>query len=188
MSIELIAAKQLLFIAGSTSVVLGITWGGQPYDWASAAVLVPLLVGLALLALFFWFERTALEPTVPLELLANRTAVSGYATVAVHSIVALALFYYLPIYFQAVKMTSAIRSGVNVLPMSIVVAVSAILAGFFVGVTHKYKELNVISVSARLIFFRRRIKTIWQWAMCILGFGLLCLIKPDSYAGIWAGL
>lgn len=166
----------MLFIAGSTAVVLGLSWGGQPYDWASAAVLVPLLVGFALVCLFFWVERFARQPTVPLQLLSNRTSFSGYATVCVHSIATMPLLYYLPIYFQVVKQTSAVKSGVNVLPLSLVMAVfgrsttaslsgvelmrlqqakqsrdvaslPAIIAGFICGYTKTYKALNIICVS-----------------------------------------
>ena len=41
---------QLLFVLGLGLIVLALTWGGAAYPWASAAVLVPLCVGILLMA------------------------------------------------------------------------------------------------------------------------------------------
>lgn len=35
----------ILFGGGLTSFLLGISWGGAPYPWASAHVLAPLILG-----------------------------------------------------------------------------------------------------------------------------------------------
>ncbi len=36
-----------LFVAGSTSFLIGITWGGHEFDWDAYQTLLPLLLGLA---------------------------------------------------------------------------------------------------------------------------------------------
>ena len=46
----------LLFVTSSTIIILGLTWGGDAYAWDSAAVLVPLILGVALMGLFFTYE------------------------------------------------------------------------------------------------------------------------------------
>lgn len=115
-------AGNAVFIAGSTAIVLAFTWAGNPFGWKSAAVLVPLLVGLAVLVLFGFIERKAIEPAVPSVLVNNRTSSIGYASTCIHSIVVLPLIYYYPVYFQAVKQTSAVRSGINIFPISFTVA------------------------------------------------------------------
>lgn len=48
----------LLFVTSSTAIILGLTWGGDAYGWDTAAVLVPLIVGFAILAFFFFYEKT----------------------------------------------------------------------------------------------------------------------------------
>lgn len=48
---------QLLFLFGFGLVVLAMTWAGATYAWNSAAVLTPLLVGVALVVGFIFWER-----------------------------------------------------------------------------------------------------------------------------------
>ncbi|KAI6267173.1 hypothetical protein MCOR27_010703 [Pyricularia oryzae] len=48
---------QLLFLFGFGLVVLAMTWAGATYAWNSAAVLAPLLVGVALVVAFVFWER-----------------------------------------------------------------------------------------------------------------------------------
>lgn len=83
-----------LFLMGATAVVLALTWAGHPYAFSSTAVLVPLLVGLAMMASLGFVERTAVEPALPLQLLSNRTSAIGYATCFVHLLLVLAIVYY----------------------------------------------------------------------------------------------
>ncbi|OJD18915.1 hypothetical protein AJ78_01101 [Emergomyces pasteurianus Ep9510] len=51
----------ILFILGIGLLILGTSWGGATYPWASAAVLVPLISGSIFFILFFVYEYY-LEP------------------------------------------------------------------------------------------------------------------------------
>ncbi|PGH06906.1 hypothetical protein GX51_02151 [Blastomyces parvus] len=51
----------VLFILGIGLIILGTSWGGATYPWASAAVLVPMISGSILFLLFFIYEYY-LEP------------------------------------------------------------------------------------------------------------------------------
>lgn len=198
----------VLFISGSTALVMALTWGGHPYSWSSAAVLVPLIVGLTLLASLFWVEQRAFEPAVPLTLLSNRTSAAGYASTCLHAITVLAIIYYWPIYFQVVKQTSAVRSGINLFPLSFTIAPfvreavshsfpqtnhqilgQSIIAGFIVAKTHRYKALNCLSASSHQIYYPdSETDRFIKWIMAALGFGLMYLIKPSSPTAMWAGM
>ena len=69
----------VLVIGGSTSALLGLTWGGVRYSCGSAQVLVPFILGLAAIVAFFVYEAfVPTEPTVPWRILNNRTTISGY--------------------------------------------------------------------------------------------------------------
>jgi hypothetical protein len=46
----------LLSISGMLLLMCGMQWGGYQYPWSSAHVLVPLILGIALLAGFFVWE------------------------------------------------------------------------------------------------------------------------------------
>ena len=45
-----------LFISGVGLVILGTSWGGATYPWTALEVLIPLIVGSILFALFFVYE------------------------------------------------------------------------------------------------------------------------------------
>lgn len=86
-----------LVAAGATLTLIGLTWGGVHYPWNSVHVLVPLILGLVLMAVFFGYEifyfreristsddseihsERLLHPaTLPLDIISNRTSAFGY--------------------------------------------------------------------------------------------------------------
>ena len=48
---------QLLFLFGFGLIILAFTWAGVTYDWNTAAVLSPLILGVAAVCLFIVYER-----------------------------------------------------------------------------------------------------------------------------------
>jgi len=54
----------VLIIGSTTSVVIGLTWGGVLYPWSSAHVLSPLVIGLVGLAVFVFYEIYVCKPPV----------------------------------------------------------------------------------------------------------------------------
>ena len=77
---------------------------------------------------------------------------------------------YLPVYFQAVKGAGPVRSGVDILPMSLFISSSALTAGACVAVVGKYRPFNLIG-----------------WILFTTGFGLLMLMKADIDQPKWVG-
>ncbi|GAA6054816.1 putative Vacuolar basic amino acid transporter 5 (putative) [Rhodotorula toruloides] len=162
----------VIFVAGATSLILGLTWGGSAYAWSSYHVLAPLILGIFGLVLFFVVEaRFVKYPTVPFDILGHPTALVGYVTTFLHSIAVLAVIYFLPTaYFQASKSVSPIRAGIDLFPICFTIAPFAIFTGASVTVIGKYKAQNVLA-----------------WAFMVVGFGLMTLLKWDSKTGMWAG-
>ncbi|KAL5508718.1 hypothetical protein ACEPAG_4803 [Sanghuangporus baumii] len=162
----------LLIIASTTSALLGLTWGGVQFSWSSFHVLVPLLLGFVGIAGFFVYETTLpmSKATVPFTLLSNRTTLSGYLGTAFQGLIIAAALFYLPVYFQACKDASPLRSGVDILPYSFSIAPFAIVAGATASAFKKYRPQNVIS-----------------WALVTIGMGLQSTLHEDSATRNWAG-
>lgn len=54
-----------IIIASTTSVVIALTWGGVIHAWSSPRVIVPLVLGLVGMFVFFLYEaRVAKNPIV----------------------------------------------------------------------------------------------------------------------------
>ena len=56
------AGGQALFLFGFGLLILALTWAGATYEWTTAAVLVPLLLGLLLVAAFVGYEHHMTPP------------------------------------------------------------------------------------------------------------------------------
>lgn len=54
----------ILVVTATTSTVIALTWGGIQFEWTSAHIIVPLVLGLVGLACFFAFE--AIVPKSPI--------------------------------------------------------------------------------------------------------------------------
>ncbi|KAF5348323.1 hypothetical protein D9756_010455 [Leucocoprinus leucothites] len=161
----------IIIVASATSVLLGLTWGGVRSPWSSASVLLPLILGLAGIGAFVVYEALVpVEPTMPIRLLRNRTSVSGYIATAVHGVLVAAAFFYIPVYFQACKGHSPIRSGVDLLPYSFSVAPAAIFIGATTSKFNCYRIQNVIS-----------------WGFVLVGLGLQTTLHVDSAVRNWVG-
>jgi EmrB/QacA subfamily drug resistance transporter len=88
--------------------------------WSSAAVLVPLLAGVALFATFLRFEARTRDPMLPLGLFARRNFAAGnvetFAMYAGLSIV----FFFLVLFLQQIGGYTPLKSGLATLPVTVV--------------------------------------------------------------------
>ncbi|KAF9070224.1 iron permease [Rhodocollybia butyracea] len=160
-----------IVIGGTMSVILALTWGGIRFPWSSVQVLAPLSIGSIAIACFFVIEaRYIKEPMVPPFLFLSRTTLSGYLGVFFHGIASMAVIFYLPIYFQATKLTNSIRSGIDLFGTSFTIPVFAIGTGVFTTLVGRYRPQNYVG-----------------WTIITVGFGVLSLLEQDSSPAAYIG-
>jgi len=157
----------IIFIPSILAVLLGLVMGGIEHPWSSWRVILPLVLGFAGWIAFHVQQHFAKYPSVPERLFSNRTSATGFALTFLSSILVQASGYFLPVFFQAVLGTTAVRSGVNFLPLALGMLVFAVLAGVLMEKTGKYRPLHAVS-----------------FAIAALGFGLLTLL--DESTAKWA--
>lgn len=105
----------------------------------------------------------AKTPLIPLHIFCNRTAAVNYIGTLVHGMVLWCLLYYLPLYYEAVKVYSPIIVGVAVFPETFTVAPASIFVGVAVSLTGRFRW------------------AIWSgWSLTVLGMGLLYLLGPET--------
>ncbi len=122
----------LLAGGGLFAIVYGLI-EGQRYNWGtiSGLLTIPeiLVAGVALLAVFVFWESRQREPLVPLRLFAIADySVANWINIAM-SFGMQSAFIPLSIYTQSVLGMSALRSGLTFAPMSVAAGVVAPLAG-----------------------------------------------------------
>lgn len=111
-----------------------MNFGGQMFAWNSAAVVAPLvLTGVLSAALVFVEIKIAKEPLFPPELFLIRSVVALSFLNLFSGIVFFGIIYYLPIYFQIVRGTSATWSGIRLIPMQVVISTFSTLTGLAIS-------------------------------------------------------
>jgi EmrB/QacA subfamily drug resistance transporter len=109
--------------------LIGLTYGlieGPIKGWTSPLPLTALILGVALLAAFIWWEHRAAQPVMPLSLFRSaQFSAANVATFVVYAALGGALFL-LPIQLEQVSGYTALEAGISLLPVTaIMLALSA---------------------------------------------------------------
>ncbi|KAI8163271.1 Efflux pump dotC [Colletotrichum sp. SAR 10_70] len=157
----------LLALAGTTSLMLGLTWGGGEYPWASAAVLTTLLVGFFICVVFvLWQWKGPRYPLVPLDIFRARMTIGACITMAINGWNFVVQVYYIPTFYQLVYNYGATRSGVMLLPITLVQTASSTLSGLIVHRVGRYREC-----------------ILFGWLCWSVGLGLMSTLDETSGLG-----
>lgn len=162
----------VLFAVGSAAVVAPLSWAGALYSWGSWRTLVPLLIGIVVLAFFAVFEARPAAPIMPHHLFQRPTSSLTLFGGLLHGMILYPLLQYLPLFYQAIALESRIQAAVSLLPTNIVCIVAAVLSSIAVGLIGKGYRWGVWA----------------SWALTVLGTGLLVLLGTTSSDGLRKGL
>jgi MFS family permease len=131
-----------LTMGSITCFILALQYGGNSHPWNSGVV-IGLLVGfpliaIALVAWEIWLgEYAMMLPRLYKQRSLSTTAPYQFFFMGSY----LVLLYYLPIYFQSILGASAIKSGVNNLPLVLAAAVFALAGGAVVMKTGRAQQV-----------------------------------------------
>ena len=121
---ELDLPGALLVTAGLVTGVYAIT-GAPVHGWGSTRTLLLLAVSLGLLAGFAVAERSARRPLVPSRTWRSRSLVAGLAVMLGATGVLIGTFFLNSLYLQDVEGASALRAGLEFLPLVVVIGLGA---------------------------------------------------------------
>ncbi|KAI0261570.1 major facilitator superfamily domain-containing protein [Russula aff. rugulosa BPL654] len=147
----------ILVIGSTTSVVIGLTWGGVRYPWSSARVLSPLVIGLVGLGVFVIYEIYFCKPPiVPIVMRMNWTGASGYLQNFLMAVVLATLSYWYAVFIEACKEKSPTGGGVD---------------GF--GLTYSISLIGLKTGRYLMLIYV-------GWTLIIIGAGLQTTLRADS--------
>jgi hypothetical protein len=120
----------VLFAPAVIQLLLALQYGGNDFAWNSSQV-IGLFCGAAatFAAWLLWNNRRGDAALLPPGMIRRRTVWSASLFNAFQMVGIYGLFYYLPVYFQAVYNASAILSGVYIIPMILPQLLAAGLTG-----------------------------------------------------------
>jgi EmrB/QacA subfamily drug resistance transporter len=115
----------LLSIVALAGLVYGIIHGGSGAGWTTPGVLVPLLGGLALLALFVWLQRRSAHPALDVSLFRNPAFSAAAGALGLNFFALLGATFYLVYYLQGVRGYTPLQSGAALIPVALGMAIMA---------------------------------------------------------------
>jgi EmrB/QacA subfamily drug resistance transporter len=102
---------------------------GQQYGWTSGMILGLLAVAIVAFGLFYWREHRVGQPLIDFSLFRSLNFAAGNATGLLLSAAMMGAFFTIPIFLQSVLGFSAIKAGLVMAPMSVVIIFAAPIAG-----------------------------------------------------------
>ncbi|MEU8084515.1 MDR family MFS transporter [Micromonospora sp. NPDC049101] len=172
-----------LLVAGVSSLLLALSWGGNEYAWGSGVIITLFVVGAVLGVLFVLQEARVAEPILPLRLFRSATFALANAALLVIGLVMFGSIIFIPLYLQIVKGASPTRSGLLMLPMMAGIIITSILTGRAMTRIGRYKWFPVagsVTLLVGMFLFTQLEVGTSLWVafgyMVVIGIGLgLCM-------------
>jgi MFS family permease len=169
------------FLVGvaSATMIIGLSFAGTTYPWASVQVISLLGVSLLFWILFFRAESKTEEPIVDPLVFRNRS----FLTISLATILSffgqMAIMMYFPMFLQGVQGISTTRSGPIFTPYSVLMAFVGVPVGFILARSRRYKWMYVLGLGIvtadmfAVIFFTAKTPIVLSVLACTLaGLGL----------------
>ncbi|KAG9235862.1 MFS multidrug transporter-like protein [Amylocarpus encephaloides] len=169
LKLDLIGAS--ILVPAVICLLLALQWGGSTYPWNSAKI-IGLFCGAGALLIIFVYTQIRLDEkaTLPPRLFKNRNVVLAFAFAFFFGAGFFAIIFYLAIYFQSVKGSSATKAGIQLLPLLISTVLSSIITGGLITVIGYYVPVQIFC----MILFA-------------LGAGLITTFDLHTPIGKWFG-
>ncbi|KAJ7470927.1 major facilitator superfamily domain-containing protein [Mycena latifolia] len=157
----------LLILVASTLLVLSLTWASGSYDWQNPHVWAPLVVGCIIsIAFVLWEWKVPAFPIIPMYIFKKRIVVGAGITQTINGFLTVVQVFYLPTFYQLAYGYSPVKSGLLVLPLTLVQTAASTGSGLIVTATGRYRELILAG-----------------WAIWAVGLGLMATLNEHSSVG-----
>ncbi|KAE9395739.1 ABC transporter [Gymnopus androsaceus JB14] len=155
----------VVLVAGFvTSLVLALQWGGNTKPWGDKDVVICfVLAGVTVVALIFWERYQGEHAMIPLAIFRSKSIYALVMYCGLNQVALLLFSYYIPIFYQAARHSTATHSGIDTLPFLLSVILSVVAGSLYVSKSGRYWPILVVSP----IFLA-------------LGSGLLYSLQPDT--------
>ncbi|CAG8950774.1 hypothetical protein HYFRA_00002988 [Hymenoscyphus fraxineus] len=136
--------------AGSlASITMAINFGGTLYPWKSGQIIALFVISGLLLVAFIAQQELNIFTTVgarifPIHFMRKKEPVLLALLMLANNAGTFVLIYYIPLYFQFTKGQRALKSGVELLPLIILITATIMLNGGILSKTGLYKPWYLV--------------------------------------------
>ncbi|KAJ7116710.1 putative MFS drug transporter [Mycena epipterygia] len=154
----------LLILLASTLLVLSLTWASGSYKWQNPHVFATLIIGCTIsVAFVLWELKVPAFPVIPMYIFKKRIVVGAGMTQIINGFLTVVQVFYLPTFYQLAYGYSPVKSGLLVLPLTLVQTATSTASGLIVTATGRYRELILAG-----------------WAIWSVGLGLMATLNERS--------
>jgi EmrB/QacA subfamily drug resistance transporter len=108
-------AGSVLAAGGLIGIVYGLSEAGSQ-GWSGALTVIPIVAGIALLAVFVVVERRVAHPLVPLGIITDRTRGGAYLGTIITGVATIGVFLLITYYLQGTLGYTPLKTGLAFLP------------------------------------------------------------------------
>ncbi|KAI0159244.1 multidrug resistance protein fnx1 [Pestalotiopsis sp. NC0098] len=141
----------ILLTASTTFLILGLNLGGNVLPWGHPLITTSLVLFAVCFPACLWAESKAERPIMPLALLHSSPRANLIFANFTGALIANAVLFNVPLYFQAVLLTSATESGVRLIVPQVTGATFGTATGLLISWTKRLKWPLVLGTSLTLL-------------------------------------
>lgn len=152
-------------------LIMALQWGGTVYPWGSPRIIVLLIIfGLTLITWVFYQYYKNDNATVPRRIISQRSVAFASLTSFLMGGAMFSIVYYVSVYFQAVRGTSATTSGLYSLPIILGLTSGMLIAGQLSNYVNRFPPFMLFSA-----------------VTASAGAGLITTLTPNTPSSHWCG-
>jgi EmrB/QacA subfamily drug resistance transporter len=137
----------VLILGSTTPILIAVGRAESAGGWGQVDVLVPLAIGIMVLAALVVRERETPEPMIPLRLFANRIfAVASLISFSM-SMVMIAMIILVPLDFELAAGLKPNEAGIRLIPMTGGTVLGSFIAGQLVSRTGHYRIFPILGAA-----------------------------------------
>ena len=170
----------VLIVLAIVPLLLGLSWGGNQFEWSSAQVIGALVAGSVMVIVFVLYESRISSPILPLAVFKNRIVGIGLFVSFLTGLAMFGAIFFVPLFFQGVLGASPTASGSFLTPMMLGIVFGAAGSGQILSRTgghYRIQGVLGLSVMTAGLFGLSRVSgdTTHGYALTsaiVMGFGL----------------
>jgi EmrB/QacA subfamily drug resistance transporter len=175
--------------------LFALTYGlieANTYGWTSSRILGAFAVAVAMLVAFVLLETRQRLPMLDLSLFRNGTFAGANLAVLLVALAMFGVFFFVSLYMQGVLGYSAVQTGAAFLPLTILIMLTAPIAGKSSDRfgSRWLMTVGMILIAIQLFYFSRLGVEESYWnilpAMILGGFGMSMVMTPSAAAAVRA--
>ncbi|KFA51725.1 hypothetical protein S40293_02805 [Stachybotrys chartarum IBT 40293] len=129
----------VLLTVSVTFFILGLNLGGNVLPWSHPFVIASLCIFTLGFPAFLWVETTAAKPIMPLRIVQAAPRANLIFSNVLAAVMSNAIIFNIPLYFQAVLLSSATDSGLRLVVPTVVASFTGAMTGFGISRTRRLK-------------------------------------------------